>query len=246
MIGRGDTRKKAQVIIKTTKKARAVGKPRTTAGAGRPGSAGAAYGNGSWDDIADDESEEDNDMNDVPDDALPENGKGWRVGNPVSLPPTYAVPINLQGGVKYVTLKRAIDFNSEDSIRAANKSRRQRIDRARRRIGVPLRRPSVRGREYTDENNFFLDYAQWDYAQANNNAMMPFAELKTLYNDTFPTEHRTSASISSHISKIPGLKNQRSGYIKPPPFQSSLPAVQHANPDPANVEEDDGNDENEA
>ena len=242
-MGRGDAKKKDKTKITITKNARAIGKPRITAEAGRTGNAGAAHHDGSEGDIADDESEEDNDTSDIPDDALPENSKGWRVGNPVSLPPTYAVPIDLQGSVKYVTLKRAIDFSSADSIRAANKSRRQRIDRARRRIGMPLRRPSVRGREYTDENNFFLDYAQWDYAQANNNAMMPFEELKTLYNDTFPTEHRTAASISSHISKIPGLKNQRSGYIKPAPFQSSLQAVQHANPDPASVEQDDNDQE---
>ena len=162
-----------------------------------------------------DGEEEGEDDSDV-EDALPLDSTGWRVGNEKTQPLTFVVRKNLTGGTMYKTINFEVDFSDNQSINKANKSRRQILLRANKKIGAPLKRPSMQDREYTQQNDIWIAAEYGRYAGANNNRRMPFDEFVQAYRAQFPTppnQWRMEASLNSHIDRIPALKDMRANYL---------------------------------
>lgn len=161
----------------------------------------------------DDNDDEEESEDDAPADTLPLDVKGWRVGDPKAQPLTYFVPSDANGGVRFKTVRYTINFDSSDSVKKANKTRRLEVWRARVRHGLEdeMMRESMVGREYTDENNEWLVLAHEDYAISNNGKQIPHAEITKLYNEHFDIQ-RTQASIASHMDRVKELKRMRASY----------------------------------
>lgn len=147
-----------------------------------------------------DEEEDDEEEDDtaVPADALGVNDSGWKSDEPKSLPLTYYVPSDATGGLMAKTIKHHVDFDDHESVLKANKTRRLEVNRAKKRHGIPapLKRPSTRGREYTDQNRQTIIDLHEDWAENNDGLRIPADELTVLYNRTYPGENRTKQSLS--------------------------------------------------
>lgn len=150
--------------------------------------------------IAEDASEADSeeDVQGPPADTLPVNSQGWKYMVPKSLPLHYYIHTDAVGGVKAKTIKHKVDFNSRDLVTKANKTRRLEMVRAKKRAGIieQVKRPPTKGREYTAENDNWIISAYRDFARFNNNHRMPASELMRRYNNQFPAEGRSEASLS--------------------------------------------------
>ncbi|KAK5126004.1 hypothetical protein LTR85_011359 [Meristemomyces frigidus] len=139
--------------------------------------------------------------------------RAWKFGQPQPGPLAFRVPT---GATSYkdvlLPADKRIDFNNRASVNAANRYARQIILRARTALGLPPLRPSTQGREYDQERDDILEYLIDEYAAQNNGAQISNAELADLYNDLYPGENRTSASIASHVGITPELRAARAQY----------------------------------
>ena len=144
-----------------------------------------------------DDGQDDEEDATAPADALGVNSTGWKFGDPKTQPLTYYIDSDAVGGVKAKTIRFDVDFNSRDSVNKANKTRRLEVNRAKKRHGIldPLKRPSTRGREYTQDSDETITIIHEDYAINNNGLRIPPAELVDLYNQMCPGEDRTQASM---------------------------------------------------
>lgn len=116
------------------------------------------------------------------------------------------------GETKLKQINFKIDFDDPDEVKEANKRRNQARRRAETRFGVPPRRASTVGREYTQANNDWLRRAHENYAFHNGGRRIPWPELTRLFNQQFPAENRTENSISSHVNRVPELRVKRNSY----------------------------------
>lgn len=131
-------------------------------------------------------------------DVLDVNDSGWKRGNPKSLPLIYYVPSDASGGLKAKTIKFEVDFDVRESVNKANKTRRLEVNRAKQRHGItgPPKRPSTRGREYTQQNQDTIKDIYEDWATHNGGLRIPIDELTVLYNRAFSGEDRTKHSLT--------------------------------------------------
>jgi hypothetical protein len=150
----------------------------------------------------------------VPLDALDVDDAPWKRGQQKSQPLTYAILIDLQGGKEYRTVKFMVDFNDAASVEKANTRRRQGLLRAAKKLGLPLKRPSTAGREFTQANDDWIVRHYDSYAAANNNSRITMENLAIEYNVAFPNEYRSQASLASHIQKNDRLRAKKDEYQK--------------------------------
>jgi hypothetical protein len=116
-------------------------------------------------------------------------------------------------GVKILrTIKFSVNFDDRNSIDKARKVRRLGLDRGRKAAGLPVKHPSTKGREFTAAHEDWVIQEHANYAFANSNRRIPMAELTNRYNQRFPTENRTEASIRSWIDRNATVKAARQSY----------------------------------
>ena len=140
------------------------------------------------------------------------NDAPWRKGQPRAQPLTYAIPTDVNGAKEYRRIKFEVDFSDADSVEKANKIRRQGLYRAGRRLNLPLKRPSTQGRQYTQVNNNWI-MAKYDrFAADNNGTRITMAELHQQYDQQFPTEGRTQASLATHVDRVDYLRAKKNSY----------------------------------
>lgn len=75
-------------------------------------------------------------------------GSVWQRGQPMAQPLGYRTAVNATGGERVMTYGYTVDFNSRESVAAANKSRRREVWRARTKFGLPLPREDFNGNRY--------------------------------------------------------------------------------------------------
>ena len=124
-------------------------------------------------------------------------------------PLTYHVPRDQHGGTVLMTIPRVINFNNRQELDYANKLRNQNI--SRRRL-TPLKRPSTRNRQYTDANVQWAiaEYHHW--ASIVGGSRMPMPNFHVAYNNRFPDENRTVASLAAWINRTPAILAVRNSY----------------------------------
>lgn len=136
----------------------------------------------------------------------------WKVGQPQTQPLTYQV-VAKDGRYRAKDIAFTVDFTDPDSVRKANKARALGVWRAKRSLNIddPLR-PSTAGREYSEVNDDFIAIIHEEWAQENDGERITMPELTRIYNEQFPGEDRSRASISSHVDHIKELKDMRASY----------------------------------
>ena len=148
----------------------------------------------------------------VPLDTLDVDDAPWKRGQLKSQPLTYAIPTDLAGGKEYRTIKFVVDFNDADSVDKANARRRQGLFRAGKKLGLPLKRASTAGREFTQANEDWITQRYDSYAAANDNRRITFAQLVIDYNLAFPNEYRSQSSPASYIQRNDRLRGKKDEY----------------------------------
>ena len=139
--------------------------------------------------------------------------KSWKVNEPQPLPLTFRVPTSATTW-KTEQLNKTVNFSSKASVTAANKAARQIVLRARNALGLPPLRSSTKGREYDQERDNAIEALYVDFAVGNNSARISYSQLAERYNELYPGENRSTASISSHVDKTVQLKAVRDKYEK--------------------------------
>ncbi|KAK5134573.1 hypothetical protein LTR08_006359 [Meristemomyces frigidus] len=158
-----------------------------------------------------DESSEDFEGDDA--DANADNQAPWKVGNPMQQPLTYDIPV-AGGGTEPRTIKFTVDFNNAASVSEANKRRRQGVWRQKRKLGLPMLRPSTQDRLYTQRNDAAIVTIHREYARENGGRQVSYARLAERYHQLFPGENRSHSSLSSHIARIDALKEMRATFLR--------------------------------
>jgi hypothetical protein len=84
--------------------------------------------------------------------------------------------------------------------------------RESKKLGLPLKRPSTVGREYTQANAAWIMAKYDSYATANNGRRITMHHLAIQYNLHFPNEYRSQPSLASHIHKVDQLRAKKNQY----------------------------------
>ncbi|KAK3697486.1 hypothetical protein LTR37_017432 [Vermiconidia calcicola] len=165
-------------------------------------------------DYEDEDEASENGQGAAPADAKQVNDPTWKINQPRTQPLAYWVPSDASGGEIWKSIQFTVDFTSRASVNKANKARRLSIWRAKNILGLhdQMKRPSTKGREYTDQNYQWILAEHAQHAAINNNERIPLDNLTTRYNQRFPTENRTTASLTSYIDRKSGLNAARKTY----------------------------------
>lgn len=105
-----------------------------------------------------------------------------------------------------------VDFDDKESVALANKRRHLARGRARKKAGLGLLRPSMKGRHFTQANYDWIRDEHDRYAAANNGTRIPAAELQDRYMTRFPGLHRSQSTLRSFIDRKQELKDKRNSY----------------------------------
>lgn len=148
----------------------------------------------------------------VPSEALDVTDRNWRVGHPMSQPLKYYVPSDASGGKILKQLPCTIDFNDKTSVRKAVKARQASLTKAKKKHGLPLAKPSTKGRGYPAAAEAFIIAEHVAWAESQNNYQIPLDHLVANYNRHFPGENRTASGISAYLSRTENLRTMRASY----------------------------------
>ncbi|KAK5126003.1 hypothetical protein LTR85_011358 [Meristemomyces frigidus] len=138
----------------------------------------------------------------------------WRVGNPVRQPLLYNVPV-AGGGSEQRRIAFMVDFDDAEDVAKANKARRLAVWREKPKLGMAVLRPGTRGRAYDQTHDDAIERIIDQYAALHNGALASYKQIHAEYTQQYPAENRTSASISSHIMKVPQLRAARASSSPP-------------------------------
>ncbi|KAK4503556.1 hypothetical protein PRZ48_004471 [Zasmidium cellare] len=75
-------------------------------------------------------------------------------------------------------------------------------------------RESMKGKEYTKEEDDFIRRCYLDYKRSNHGRDMPLKELLEAYNNRFSEQKRTESGLSTHIGRSKELSALRNGIIE--------------------------------
>lgn len=105
-----------------------------------------------------------------------------------------------------------VDFDNPVDVAKANKARRLAVWREKSKLGMAMLRPSTQDRAYDQTRDDAIESIIDSYAALHNGALASYKRIHAEYNQLYPVENRITASISSHISKMPQLRAARARY----------------------------------